>query len=69
MTSARSATKGQWTAKRRVMAHLKRIGVKQRLLTDCLVLLVSLVLTEPRTTPRQQKMIGKLIGKLKKELK
>lgn len=38
---------------------------KKRLLQDCLILLVSLVLTEPNTTPRQQKMIAALIKRLK----
>lgn len=41
---------------------------KRRLLEDCLILIVSLVLTEPHTTPMQQKMIPKLIQRLRKEL-
>lgn len=41
---------------------------QRKLLADCLILLVSLVLTEPNTTKRQQAMIAKLIGRLKKEL-
>ena len=41
---------------------------QRKLLEDCLVLLTSLVLTEPLTTPRQQKMFGDLIRQLNKEL-
>ena len=41
---------------------------RKRLLTDCLVLLVSLVLTEPATTKRQQAEIAKLIRRLKREV-
>ena len=41
---------------------------QKKLLEDCLVLLVSLVLTEPFQTERQQKMTGPLIKRIKKEL-
>ena len=41
---------------------------QRKLLADCLIILVSLVLTEPNTTKRQQAMISKLIARLKKEL-
>ena len=37
----------------------------QKLLERCLILLVSLVLTEPRTTPNQQTEITKLLKALK----
>lgn len=40
----------------------------KKLLEDCLILITSLVLTEPRTTPKQQAMMMKLIKRLQKEL-
>lgn len=39
-----------------------------KLIEDCLILLVSLVLTEPNTTKRQQAMIGRLIKRLQQEI-
>lgn len=51
------------------MTRDSRTSTAQRkLLADCLILLVSLVLTDPNTTKRQQAMIGKLIKRLKKEI-
>lgn len=41
----------------------------KKLLGDCVVLLTSLVLTEPHITPKQGKYIGKLIGRIKPYLK
>ena len=41
---------------------------KRKLLEDCLILLVALVLTEPHTTPRQRALVPGLIKRLKKEL-
>lgn len=54
------------SATRRRSTKDKRIT---RLLEDCMVLCVALVLTEPRTTPRQRAMIPKLIKRLKEELR
>lgn len=46
-------------------AKEKRI---KKLLEDCMILCVALVLTEPHTTPRQRKMIPGLIKRLRAEI-
>lgn len=49
-------------------ATSKRSKRQRKLMEDCFVLLVSLVLSEPHTTVRQRKMFGGLIDRLRKEL-
>lgn len=40
----------------------------RKLLEDCMVLCVALVLTEPHTTPNQRALVSKLIKRLRAEL-
>ena len=40
----------------------------RKLMEDCLVLCVALVLTEPHTTPKQRALVSKLIKRLRAEL-
>lgn len=43
-------------------------GRQVKILERCLILLTSLVLTDPLKTPQQQREIGRLIKRLKEEL-
>ena len=52
--------------RRKGTAKVERV---KKLLEDCMVLCVALVLTEPHTTPKQRALVPKLIKRLKAELR